>query len=89
MEDDRPVQRNFLLPPKQAEWLRDYAFRTRRRQAEIVREALSEYQARSEADRTSAAHHGNRALMERFRNGDGVDLDVLRDAAGEMWSREP
>jgi predicted DNA-binding protein len=85
---DRPVQRNFLLPPEQAEWLREHAFRTRRRQAEIVREALSEYQARFERRSVSANEDGSRALMERFRTGRGIDLDMLRDEAGEMWSHD-
>ncbi|HWH12133.1 MAG TPA: hypothetical protein VG165_13470 [Solirubrobacteraceae bacterium] len=89
MAGDRPVQRNFLLPPEQADWLREHAFRTRRRQAEIVREALSEYRARAEADETgSSGDAGNRALMERFRSGRGIDLDVLRDERDEMWGHD-
>ena len=82
------VQRNFLLPSDQAEWLRDHAFRTHRPQAEIVREALAEYQARAENTSTGGTNDRNRALMERFRHGRGIDLDVLRDAEGQMWSHD-
>jgi predicted DNA-binding protein len=85
---DRPVQRNFLLPPEQAEWLREHAFRTRRRQAEIVREALSDYQARFERGTIAASEDGSRSLMERFRTGRGIDLDILRDDDAEMWSHD-
>lgn len=81
------VQRNFLLPTEQAEWLRDHAFRTRRPQAEIVRDALADYQARAEREAGSGDDH-NRALMERFRHGRGVDLEVLRDESGQMWSHD-
>ena len=80
------VQRNFHLPSEQAEWLREYAHRTRRPQAEIVREALAEYQARSES--VAPAQERNRALVNRFSQGHGVDLDVLRDEHGAMWSHE-
>lgn len=82
------VQRNFLLPIDQAEWLRDHAFRTRRRQAEIVREALADYRARAESLTDAPVDDDNRALMERFRHGRGVDLDVLRDDSGQMWSHD-
>jgi len=85
---DSTVQRNFHLPSEQAEWLREYAHRTRRPQAEIVREALAEYQQRSESDAVAPAHDRNRALMNRFRQGHGIDLDVLRDDNGAMWSHE-
>ncbi len=82
------VQRNFHLPSRQAEWLREYAHRTRRPQAEIVREALAEYQERAESDAVAAPDDRNRALMDRFRQGRGIDLDVLRDENGAMWSHE-
>jgi hypothetical protein len=85
---DSPVQRNFLLPPSQAEWLREQAFRTRRPQAEIVCEALAEYRARIESAAGASAHDRNRALTERFSHGQGVDLAVLRDEGDEMWSRD-
>jgi hypothetical protein len=88
---DPSVQRNFLLPSEQAEWLRDHAFHTRRPQAEIVREALADYRARlerSDAVATATPNPANRDLMERFRRGLGIDLAVLRDEDGEMWSRD-
>ncbi|HEY5196717.1 MAG TPA: hypothetical protein VIJ51_06795 [Solirubrobacteraceae bacterium] len=88
MREVESVQRNFLLPAEQAEWLREFAFRARRPQAEIVREALSEYRARAEANRVAGGHDGNRDLMERFRRGRGIDLEVLRDEHGEMWSHD-
>jgi hypothetical protein len=84
----RAVQRNFHLPAKQAEWLREYAHRARRPQAEIVRDALAEYQARTETGANAATHDRNRGLMERFRQGRGIDLDVLRDEDGAMWSQD-
>lgn len=82
------VQRNFLLPSEQAEWLRDHAFQTRRPQAEIVREALAEYRTRSEAAARTPNHDRNRALTERFARGIGIDLDVLRDENDEMWKHD-
>lgn len=83
------VQRNFHLSVEQAEWLRRQAFLTNRPQAEIVREAIAAYQVSVEVpDDPNAAGGADRALMERFREGRGVDLDVLRDQAGEMWSHE-
>lgn len=88
MTSSGTVQRNFHLPAEQAEWLREYAHRTRRPQAEIVREALAEYQARSERDASTALEDRNRALMDRFRQGHGIDLDVLRDENGAMWSHD-
>lgn len=86
--NDGTVQRNFLIPSTQAEWLREYAFRTRRSQAEIVRAALADYQAHVESTAGTAAHERNRALTTRFSDGLGIDLGVLRDENGEMWSRE-
>jgi hypothetical protein len=86
--NDGTVQRNFLIPSAQAEWLREHAFRTRRSQADIVREALAAYQAHAESASGSAGHERNRALVARFTQGRGIDLDVLRDADGEMWRRE-
>lgn len=85
---DGTVQRNFLIPSTQAEWLRECAFRTRRSQADIVREALASYQAEAESTTGTAAHERNRALTDRFSLGNGIDLEVLRDDAGEMWSHE-
>jgi hypothetical protein len=85
---DRTVQRNFLIPSAQAEWLREHAFRTRRSQAEIVRDALTEYRARAESGAGTASHDRNRALTERFSHGHGIDLEVLRDASGKMWDRD-
>jgi hypothetical protein len=85
---NRTVQRNFLLPSEQAEWLRDHAFQTRRPQAEIVREALAEYRTRSETTARTASHDRNRALTERFARGIGIDLDVLRDENDEMWKHD-
>ena len=82
------VQRNFLLPAEQAEWLRDHAFRTRRPQAEIVRDALAAYQARTQSETAVDTDDRRRALMERFAHGRGVDLDVLRDESGQMWSHD-
>ena len=88
MASNSTVQRNFHLPSEQAEWLREYAHRTRRPQAEIVREALAEYQERSESKAVAPARDRNRALMNRFSQGDGIDLDVLRDENGAMWSHD-
>lgn len=88
MASPNTVQRNFLLPTDQAEWLRDHAFRTRRPQADIVREALADYQARSERRAEALTDDSNRALMERFNQGRGIDLAVLRDEAGQMWSHD-
>jgi hypothetical protein len=82
------VQRNFHLPSEQAEWLREHAHRTRRPQAEIVREALAEYRARSERTARTAPDDRNRALVERFRDGHGIDLDVLRDADAAIWNHD-
>lgn len=84
----RTVQRNFHLPVEQADWLREHAFRTRRPQAEIVREALSDYQSRTEGDAAPLEDDRNRALVERFRRGDGIDLEILRDEGGAMWSHD-
>jgi hypothetical protein len=84
---DGTVQRNFLLPSAQAEWLREHAFRTRRPQAEIVRDALAEYRARAERASTTDRER-NQALTERFSHGRGIDLDVLRDEGGEMWDHD-
>ena len=86
--NDGTVQRNFLIPATQAEWLRQHAFLTRRSQADIVREALAAYKARAESAAGSESHERNRALTERFSHGDGIDLDVLRDENGEMWGHE-
>ena len=86
--NDGAVQRNFLIPSTQAEWLREHAFRTRRSQADIVREALADYQAHAESTAGTAAHERNRALTERFSQGRGIDLDVLLDENGEMWNHE-
>ncbi len=85
---DDTVQRNFLLPVRQAEWLREHAFRTRRPQAAIVRDALAEYQARTERAANAGGPDRNRALTERFRTGAGIDLGVLRDETGEMWGHD-
>ena len=85
---DGPVQRNFLIPSAQAEWLREHAFRTRRSQAEIVRDALTDYRERAEQASTPTGHDRNRALTERFSQGRGIDLDVLRDEGGEMWGHD-
>ncbi|MEA2219727.1 MAG: Ribbon-helix-helix domain [Solirubrobacteraceae bacterium] len=82
------VQRNFHLPTEQAEWLREHAHRTRRPQAEIVREALAEYRARTEKLGGPAPHDRNRSLMDRFKQGRGIDIDVLRDENGTMWSHD-
>lgn len=79
------VQRNFLLPTEQAEWLRSHSFSVRRSQAEIVREALADYRARAERAPESESRDGNRALADRFADGRGIDLDLLRDRE-EMWS---
>jgi hypothetical protein len=85
---DDTVQRNFLIASSQAEWLREHAFRTRRPQAAIVREALAEYRARSESGADATNRNRNRALTERFSQGLGIDLDVLRDDDGEMWGHD-
>jgi hypothetical protein len=85
--NDDTVQRNFLLPIGQAEWLREHAFRTRRPQAAIVRDALAEYRERTETVESASGDDRNRALTERFSQGRGVDLDVLRDEGDEMWGR--
>ena len=85
---DGTVQRNFLLPNAQAEWLREHAFRTRRPQAAIVRDALAEYRARAEGAAEAGGTDRNRALTERFSTGEGIDLDVLRDESGEMWGHD-
>ena len=82
------VQRNFHLPSEQAEWLREHAHSTRRPQAEIVREALAEYRARSERPAQPAADDRNRTLTQRFSQGRGVDLDVLRGKDDKIWNRE-
>jgi hypothetical protein len=85
---DKPVQRNFLLPPEQAEWLREHAFRTRRKQAQVVREALAEYRSRAEAADEGDTLAKNRLLVERFRSGAGLDLALLEDDGREMWDSE-
>ena len=82
------MQRNFLIASEQAEWLREHAFKTRRPQAELVREALAQYRARIESDAGTATHERNRALTERFSLGRGVDLEVLRDEHGDMWNHD-
>jgi hypothetical protein len=82
---EKPVQRNFLLPRDQAEWLREHAFRTRRKQAEVVREALAEYRSRAEVAGQGGTSTKNRLLVERFRSGAGVDLDLLDKGGREMW----
>lgn len=81
------VQRNFLLPIDQAEWLREHAFRVRRSQAQVVRDALAEYRARSEASLDDSGDHAL-ALMERFRDGAGIDLELLRDKDDRIWSHD-
>ena len=83
------VQRNFLLTTDQAEWLREHAFRTRRPQAEVVREALADYRARAEAGSGPDAGRANRALVERFATGEGVDLELLRDENRPTWPLDP
>jgi hypothetical protein len=88
MASNATVQRNFLLPSEQAEWLREHAFRSRRPQAEIVREALAEYRARSETVARPASHERNRALTDRFAEGIGIDLEVLHDEHDEMWKHD-
>jgi hypothetical protein len=85
---DSTVQRNFQLPVEQAEWLREHAFHTRRKQVDVVREALAEYRARAEAAPADPSHTRNRALVERFSHGIGVDLDLLRDEDGQMWRHD-
>jgi hypothetical protein len=42
------VNRNFALPPKQAEWLRTAAFMHKTSQAKLVREALDDLRAKYE-----------------------------------------
>lgn len=79
------INRNFPLEHEQAEWLREQAFLTKRSQAEMVREALDEYRAKTES---ADASERNRALVDRFTKGEGIDLAVLRDADGAMWRRD-
>ncbi|MEV4423274.1 hypothetical protein AB0L40_25355 [Patulibacter sp. NPDC049589] len=81
------VQKNFLLPVEQAEWLREEAHRTRRGQVEIVREALADYRRRVEREASERAGAGEprTSLVERFRTGAGIDLEILRDEDRAMW----
>ncbi|WP_196189275.1 hypothetical protein [Conexibacter sp. W3-3-2] len=82
------VQGNFLLPVEQAEWLREYAFKTRRKQAEIVREALADYRRAVERDDVTPDDERRRRMTERFAQGRGMDLDILLEADGRIWQRE-
>ncbi len=83
------VQGNFLLPLEQAEWLREYAFRTRRKQAEIVREALADYRRSVEQDEGTPDDERRRRMTARFAHGRGVDLDILLESDGRVWQRDP
>ncbi len=83
--DAKPVQRNFMLPAEQAEWLRHHAFHSHRKQAEIVREALAEYRERHDHEAPSDAAARNRELVERFSTGQGLDLDLLANKNHAMW----
>jgi predicted transcriptional regulator len=83
MTQNDTVQRTVRLSLEHAEWLREHAFRLQRPQADIIRQALAEYRARTETETRSARHERNRALTDRFALGTGIDLEVLRDE--EMW----
>ncbi len=51
-------------------------------------EALADCQAQSERTAGTAAHERNCALTERFRQGRGIDLDVLLDENSGMRNHE-
>ncbi|MBA2348681.1 MAG: hypothetical protein H0V81_10340 [Solirubrobacterales bacterium] len=80
------IARNFPIERSQAEWLREQALRTKRSQAEMVREALSDYQAKVDGEDKAAIH---RALTEQFTHGIGIDLELLRNHESVMYDREP
>jgi len=88
MQPPKTKQRSFHLPAEQADWLREEAFRTRRSQTEIVREAIAERQARAAAPAAAQGEGHVEALVEMFVEGRGVDLELLRDRDA-MWRREP
>lgn len=80
------IARNFPIERSQAEWLREQALRTKRSQAEMVREALADYQAKVDGEDVAAAH---RALVHRFTHGIGIDLELLRNHETAMYDCEP
>lgn len=85
----RSKQCNILLPIDQYEWLREHAHRTRRPQAEIVREALAAYRERTAAPIDAAGEDHVAALMEIFADGRGVDLELLKESDARIWGLEP
>ncbi len=80
------INRNYPIRVDQAEWLREEAFRKRRKQAEIVRDALDLYRQTTEAPPSEVTPA--RRLVERFVTGDGVDLDILIDHDRRIYGIE-
>ena len=79
------IQRNFLIPVEQAEWLREQAHQERRSQADVVRDALARYRERAESEADPSHAAASRALAEQFITGQGVDLDILRDGNRRIY----
>ncbi len=82
------VQRNFPFPEDLAERLRVHAFETRRSQAEFVRDAVREKLEREADDGTGRGAELRTELAQQFITGDGVDLELLRDADRRIWGLE-
>ncbi len=81
------AQRPVIMNQELADWYRELAHRTRSRQQDHFRRALSEYRDRIERDTavgTTEIDRG-RALVQRFATGDGIDLELLEDADRRIW----
>lgn len=82
------VRRNFPFPEELAERLRVHAFKTRRSQADLVREAVREMPDR-DADGGEERRAELRArLAQRFLTGEGIDLELLDDGDRSIWGLE-
>lgn len=84
------AQRPVIMSQEMTDWFRDLAHRTRTSQQEHFRRALSEYRDKIEREATAAPDEIDRGLVlvRRFATGEGVDLDLLRDADHHIWGLE-
>ncbi|HWC25786.1 MAG TPA: ribbon-helix-helix protein, CopG family [Solirubrobacteraceae bacterium] len=87
---DGMAQRPVIIPEETAEWFRELAYRTRISQQEHFRRALNEYRDKVEREAQPENDEIDRglALVRRLAAGEGVDLELLRDADRRMWGLE-
>ncbi len=84
------AQRPVIMSQEMTDWFRELAHNTRTSQQEHFRRALSEYRDRIEREATAVPDEIDRglALVRRLATGDGVDLELLRDADRSIWGLE-